>query len=363
MITHAVPTASNAQEWLSDTQSVTYEAVKYANEGTTAHTLAELYLKHWLGELSQQEFTEKHAELKRYNENYSQNMEDYVADYVQYVTGQIIAARNYSHDVVVLLEQWLDLTPWTTGSCGRADVIIISGDVLEVIDLKYGRGVEILAENNAQLRLYGIGAYNLYKHQRNIHNVAMSVIQPRQSHEPRREMLHINDLLMWGETVKEKAQTAWNNGEGFSHKEKQTVYEHVTLADYELKKPPEMTDDELRETLGKVDAIEQWVKDVKEYATEQMVDNRQTITGWKIVNSKGRRKYTDEQKIIEALTQHYDIDRVAPRKVLGIMALEEEIGNKAFNELLHQQGLIKKQRGKLTIAPDSDYRPEVLPFD
>ncbi|MDM6028430.1 DUF2800 domain-containing protein, partial [Staphylococcus aureus] len=98
-------------------------------------------------------------------------------------------------------------------SFGTGDVIIFSGGVLEIIDLKYGKGIEVSAIDNPQLRLYGLGAYELLSLMYDIHTVRMTIIQPRIDNFSTEE-LPISRLLQWGtDFVKPLARLAYN-GEG-----------------------------------------------------------------------------------------------------------------------------------------------------
>src|SRR5699024_930183 len=112
-------------------------------------------------------------------EFYSQEMEDYVQQYVDVVVEKINEAKARSKDAVILLEQRLDFSEWVPEGFGTGDVVLISDGILEVIDLKYGKGVAVSAVDNPQLRLYGIGAYSQYEMLYDIDSVVMTIVQPR----------------------------------------------------------------------------------------------------------------------------------------------------------------------------------------
>src|SRR5699024_8830876 len=112
----------------------------------------------------------------------------------------------------LFIEQKLDFSPWVPEGFGTGDVIIIAGDTIEVIDLKYGKGVPVSAENNSQMRLYGLGAYKNFGLLYEIKNVTMTIVQPRLD-SISSETLTLNELLAWGGAVKVTAQMAMK-GEG-----------------------------------------------------------------------------------------------------------------------------------------------------
>jgi hypothetical protein len=79
---------------------------------------------------------------------------------------------------------------------------------MEVIDLKYGKGIPVSAENNPQLRLYGLGTYQHYSGLYHIHTMATTVVKPR-LYVTSGELLSLEKLLTWVETeVKAKAKSA-----------------------------------------------------------------------------------------------------------------------------------------------------------
>ncbi len=53
----------------------------------------------------------------------------------------------------------MDYSRWAKQGFGTADALIIANNTIEVIDLKYGKGVKVDAQNNPQLMLYGLGAF------------------------------------------------------------------------------------------------------------------------------------------------------------------------------------------------------------
>lgn len=371
---HATLSASGAHRWMACTPSAMLEkdlpdtSSEFAREGTAAHELSEIYLAHEIGEIAKGTRTRRINKFKRENEYYSQEMTDYVEKYVDIVVEKINEAKARSSDAVVLLEQRLDFSEWVPEGYGTGDVVIISEGHIEVIDLKYGKGVQVSAIENEQLRLYGLGAFNQFDMLYDLDQVSMTIVQPRLDNLST-ETLDADDLVEWAETeVQPKAELAWN-GEGEfvpgDHcrfcKLKATCRaradENLKMAQYEFAKPAELGLDEIGQILHKASELQKWAKDVEKYAFEQAEKHGKKVPGWKLVEGRSNRKYADEDKVLEKLKEDYQLDDIAPRKILGITAMEKIIGKKTFAERLAD--LVIKPAGKPTLVPESDKRPEL----
>ena len=76
--------------------------------------------------------------------------------------------------------------------------------------------------------------------------------------------------------------------------------------------------------------------------------------GWKLVEGRSNRKYTDEAAVAKVVSNAgYD---PYEKKLLGITAMQKQLGKKKFEQLL--SGLVVKPQGKPVLAPNSDKRPE-----
>ncbi len=126
--------------------------------------------------LTQFEFNKAFQNYKR-NQYYSEELREYVEEYVANVEEEKYNEALVDDDVIALFETKLDLGKYVPESFGTGDVIIFSGGVLEIIDLKYGKGIEVSAIDNPQLRLYGLGAYELLSLMYDIHTVRMTIIR------------------------------------------------------------------------------------------------------------------------------------------------------------------------------------------
>jgi len=129
---------------------------------------------------------------------------------------------------------------------------------------------------------------------------------------------------------------------------------NLSLAKHDFRKPPDLSDDEIAEILGRIDELTKWADAVKKHALKEAVDNGKTWPGWKLVEGRSNRKYLSPPKVISALTAAgYDRDAVV--EPIGITAMEKLIGKKRLATLL--DGLLVKPAGKPTLAPETDPRP------
>ena len=365
MSAHAILSASGAKRWLTCPPSARLEeqyddqTSEYAEEGTAAHALAEAHLG----------YNEKIVAKARKSKYYDQAMEDYVARYVDIVLERYAEAQERSKDALLLLEQRLDFSEWVPEGFGTGDVVIISDGVLEVIDLKYGKGVQVEAEDNPQLRLYGLGAWQAWELVYDIRSVRMTIVHPRLDHVSTCEMV-TEDLLEWADQyVKPRAALAWDGGGEYQAGDhcrfckaratcRTRAEANLALAAYDFRQGPELDQSEIADILGRIDDLVSWAGDVKAYALEQAEKHGVKWPGWKLVAGRSNRKYADSDQVAAALVAAgYDEALIYERSLLGITAMEKTVGKKAFAEILGD--LVVKPEGKPTLAPENDKRPEL----
>ena len=141
---HSILSPSGAHRWMNCTPSARLEQEfegtesEAAKEGTAAHALCEHKLKKAL-----------HMRSKRPVSDYnSDEMEECSDAYVDFVMEQYELAKQTCKDPVVLIEQKLDFSCYVPDGFGTGDCIIISDGKLHIIDLKYGMGILVEAEEN-----------------------------------------------------------------------------------------------------------------------------------------------------------------------------------------------------------------------
>lgn len=375
---HAKLSASGAKRWLNCPPSVHLEEgfedkeSPYAEEGTLAHSLAELMINYNCGNIKKTEFNRQFKELKK-NSLYSQEMQDYIEEYTENVWEFVNEAKTKCKDVQILTEQRLDFSDYVPEGFGTGDVVIISDGEIHIIDLKYGKGVEVFAEENPQLRLYGLGAISAYEMLYDFDRVKMTIIQPRLNNISS-ETMPVNFLKDWGRyTVKPIAELAAEGGGEFKPGDhcrfckaratcRARAEANLELAQMAFITPELLQDEEIGKVLRKAELLAHWVKDVTDYALEEAVNKGKKWEGWKLVEGRSNRKYTDETKVAEALKgAGFDDAALYEKKLYGITAMEKIVGRKKFNELLNE--LIEKPAGKPVLVPESDKRPEIKSTD
>ena len=374
MAKHALLSASGAQRWLSCPPSARLEEAveeqssEYAKEGSFAHELAELYLAQELGLIKKSEFNKRLKELRQ-NPFYSEELDAYVKIYLDFAIEKINEARARTRDAVVLLEMKLDYSTWVPEGFGSGDLVLVTDDVLEVIDFKFGRGIQIGAEDNPQMRLYALGALSQFGCLYEVNTVRMTIVQPRLDSISTDEMA-VEELVDWGEKmVKPIADLAFKCEGEFKaggHCRfcrvratcRARAEMNMKLACYDFKEPPLLTDEEIVEVLDAADEYMKWISDLQGYALDQAVNSGKKWPGYKLVEGRSYRRYKDQGKVAEALiAAGYKEDEIYEKVLLGITKMERAVGRKEFNELL--VGLIEKPPGKAKLAPESDKRPAV----
>ena len=363
---HALLSASSSKRWLNCTPSARLEEQfaeetgnsVYAEEGTAAHALAEHKLKRCLKRRSKRPVSDYQCD----------EMEECTDGYVSYAMEQVELARQECKDPVVLIEQRLDYSAYVPEGFGTGDLLIVADRVLTVVDLKYGKGVAVDAEWNPQMMLYGLGALELFGAIYDIDTVRMTIYQPRLESVSTWE-ISVPELMEWVETeLKPKAQLAINGKGEFKSgswcrfcKAKDTcrarAEEYLRLAQMEFKAPALLTDDEIAEVLKVADELARWSADVYAYAQDEAVTRGKKWDGFKLVEGRTCRKYTDEEEAAEAAVAAGYTD-IYKKSLIGITEMEKLMGKKRFAEILGK--LVYKPQGKITLVPESDKRQEVM---
>ena len=359
---HALLSASSSHRWLACPPSARLCADKedkgseYAQQGTDAHSLCEHKLKEALG----LETTDPTENLTYYDSE----MEDCAAEYASYVMELVELAKQTCKDPVVLIEQRLDFSRYVESGFGTGDCVIVADGTLYIIDYKHGTGVEVSAEGNPQMMLYALGALELFDVLYDIDAVQMIIFQPRRDNISKCAMPK-DDLLRWAtEELMPKAKLAYEGGGEFHAGEhcqfckvkatcrKRAEY-NLELARYDFEMPATLDEVEIAAVLAKADELAAWAADVKEYALQQALSGT-SYPGFKVVEGRSNRKYTDETQVAKAV-EAVGKNPYSEPEVLGITAMTKLLGGKKkFDEILGK--LVYKPQGKPVLVPESDKR-------
>lgn len=359
---HAILSASGAHRWLNCTPSARIEqkfkdeTSVYAEEGTKAHAVAEEALNHYL--------TTGEIRVKCEDEE----MREAVASYVDICIEKINEARRASIDAKVFVEARLDFSHIVPNGFGTGDLVMISDSHLEVVDLKYGKGVEVSAINNPQMRLYALGLYNSYGWMYGADTIRMTIVQPRINNISTDE-ISPKELILWGDKVKQVAKIAWK-GEGElkagdhckfckARRNCRTRTEYMqNLIRNKFKEGNEIEPFEVSEILLNAKKIKNWLTDLEEWALQEALNG--TKWPWlKLVEGRSNRKIRDEQVAVTALLEAgYQSEDLYESKLKGFTKLEKLCGKKELATLL--SGNIVKSQGKPTLVSKDDKRPEYV---
>lgn len=373
---HALLSASSANRWLNCTPSAKLEEAEgprassvYAEEGTLAHELGELYIKHdVIKSIDDQVFSDRFDEILN-NDLFSEEMLDVVPIYVDYCAGQYAEALTKDAEAIIEIEQKLDLTEFVPESFGTADCVVLGGNTLEIIDYKHGKGVPVYAEWNKQLMLYALGALRKYDVLYDITQVRVTIVQPRINNISSWQT-SVDELLTWAnEELKPAAELAFaGKGEikagdwckfcAVKNRCRALYEKQMEVAKYDFQEPTLLTDEEIADILTKIPGLIEWANSVQSYAQDEAITNGKVWTGFKLVEGVSRRKWLDEDKAAEAIFSNIpeaSEDQVYEMKLKSISALEKEFGKKTIAEKL--SNVIVKPQGKPTLVPLSDKRP------
>ena len=366
MTKHAYLSASSSHRWLACPPSVKLcegledQSSPYAQQGTDCHELCASLVEQALGRKVQ----DPTPNLSFYDAE----MQSCAEDYRTFVMEQYEEAKNLCADPLVLIEQRLDFSRWVRDGFGTGDCIIVADELLQIIDMKYGVGVLVSADDphygaNPQLMCYALGALEMLDGIYDISRIRLTIFQPRRGNISTFEMTK-SELLTWAEEVlKPRAELAYEGKGEFAAGDhcqfcrakatcrKRAEY-NLELAKYDFEVPPVLEDLEVAAILSRIDELISWGSDIKEYALKQAQAGVH-FEGFKLVEGRSNRKFTDEAQVAETVTKAgYD---PFEKKLLGITAMTSLLGKKKFEELLG--GLVFKPPGKPTLVPESDKRP------
>lgn len=295
---------------------------------------------------------------------HDEQMDTLTEDYVAFILERLRDVRQTCADPQVLIEQRLDFSHVVPGGFGTGDCVIIAEPVLHIIDLKYGQGVVVEAENNPQLMLYALGALNAFGSLYDIDEVAVTIFQPRRSNVST-WTIPVPELEAWAEqVVKPRAALAASGDGEFAPGEwcrfcklsatcRTRAEANLALAKHEFAPPAELTDAEIAKVLAQLPDLKAWAADVEAHALSLAVNQGKTWPGFKLVEGRSIRRYADEAAVAKT-AEAAGVD-VWDRKLKTITVLEKQLGKKRFSDLLGD--LVVKPAGKPTLVPDSDRRP------
>lgn len=365
---HAILSPSGSGTWLSCPASIRMsrdiprEENEYAREGTQFHTLCEVTARYRLLGGSEADYLDG---ILQWSE---ETADEWKTDQLKHVISWLIflqEAMEEDPEAIVLLEQRVDTG--VPGCWGTADVVIISHRFgwIRVIDIKYGAGIRVDAVENSQLMLYGVGALGLVEDPLEIHDVTVTVWQPRMSNFSDYTISR-RDLVKWRNSIIPIAKLALGEDAPFGPSESACRFcsaagvcaprtRHMLAQDFG--DPDVLTGEEISEAHSRISELKHWISSVEKAALQRAYEEAGSVPGFKVVRSGGRRMIVDETAAIDALTRAgYQLEDVSARKIATLGQLDQLTGS--AEELQQVLGdLLVKSEGRLSLAPDSDPRP------
>lgn len=371
MTAHSLLSASGSKRWLSCTPSARLEAtlpeqkrstkgIDFSAEGTLAHSLGEIRLRLQFNQIGHDEYEREyeliktHPIYKAYTPAEQDDFEANVDNYVLYVRSQI------GEGDTPLFEQRVDFSDWVPDGFGTADVVILSKHSIRVIDLKFGKGIPVHAQDNPQLRLYALGAYSKFKEEfPEIQEVSYTIHQPRLD-SISTDGTSLHKLLDWADYyVKAKAKKAWSGAGEFLPGEwcqfcraksqcRARSDFNTELAKQEFKAPPLLNEEEISQVLVKAQQLKTWVNDVESYALTRAIDKNIVPPGYQLTTAKTHRKISDTALAATVLVE----------KGLSPETIWEAPKLKSISSLekLGPKGQVANWLGNLIVKPEGELK-------
>lgn len=369
---HAKLSASGASRWASCPGSVQMEEgipdteSVYAKEGTLAHELSELKLKHYLDSKG---FGKRklNAAVKKIKEDelYQAEMDGFTDNYVDFIKEK---ALSFPSKPYIEIEKRVDFSSWVPGGFGTCDCILIHGTTLSIIDLKYGKGVPVSAEKNEQLILYALGAYNAFNLIYDIKKIEMNIVQPRLNNYSSWEV-DLTELLLWGDYFNVQSSKALSGNGELVPSAKACKFckardicsaraENNLALESEIHlNPNEIPRDKLFEYISRGEDIAKWVNDLKAYALNLCLTG-EDVKGLKAVAGRTSRSWSNQDVALKKLIDGGIDEAIIFDKVpLTLAKLEKALGKEQFNNLVGD--MVVTSTGKPTLVFENDKRPAI----
>jgi hypothetical protein len=290
----------------------------------------------------------------------------FVQDYLNLVRSKLTETST------LFVEQRLQILPefeiW-----GTADAVVVDGHTLRIIDLKFGRGVLVDADDNAQLGLYGWGGFDTlsWLASEDIKFIEVIICQPRRNNTVSKTF-GAEELVAWIKEQIPKARKAYRGGgeavPGAHCKWCRARFTCRERAEYNLATaafdfadeacspadPNQLSEDELVAIFKRLPMLEKWMKDVEAHVAA--LAHEHDLVGLKWVAGKNMRFITDTSSAA-AMLELAGINPYAERKMLSFGDLEKaaKTAGQNLKDLIGQY--IDTKQSNPVLVDAADKRP------
>lgn len=355
---------SGAERWLNCPGSV--NATKHLADVYSDYA-AEGIFAHYISELARIEKKEAKEYIGTKSEDGKFECDKEMANAVQYFLEYIDQFECEEE----LIEQRVNYNAWVDDGFGTLDAGLLNDGTCMIIDLKYGKGVQVWAEDNPQLKLYALGVFQEYGHLYGIEKFKLCICQPRLDHVDE-WTISIESLLTWAEeTVEPTADMAITDDAPFQAGEwcrwckiratcktrAAAVKEALLDEIQDIRDPNEMGNEELGECASLVPIIQSWCKDIMALVEKQVVAGEKIIGAdglpFKMVEGRSNRKWIDEDAAERAMRNYkFKVAQIFKRTLISAPEFEKLAGKNHPIMKNH----VHKPQGKPVLVPGSDKR-------
>ncbi len=370
-LAHSPLGPSSADRWINCPGSVRLTAglpdteSQYAAEGTVAHHLTEVMRRDGIAASSFLGQTIDEILVK-------QEMVDAVEMFVEHVE---------ETPGFALIEVRTHFGEWVPEGFGTLDDARLAPGKATITDFKYGKGVQVFAENNSQLKVYALGVLAEWDWLYDFQNFVLCVHQPRLDHIDTWAISRA-DLLAWAASVvKPKAAEAlsgkgkvcagdwcqWCKIKATCRVRATSVFNSVvgdfeSIEDAASRTPAEaatLSNSEIAVALTAIGNIKKWCAAIEAHAMSEIKHGHE-VGDYKIVAGRSSRGWGLDAEEIAGIwaAKGLAVEDLYEKKMLTMPAAEKVAGKK--NDIWKVEGLVVKSAGKPTLAPGSDPRPALV---
>lgn len=359
---HSILSPSSSKIWLACTPSALMSTLMpeedtfFTHEGTTAHELAEYKVRKYV--IGDDSVADPRLDAA-FADEVDEEMESYTDSYADYAARTVESFEDEGYVADVFTEITLDLSSFVPEGKGTADLVIIAGDTIKIIDFKYGAFRKVDGERNSQMMIYALGAAEEFKDYGPFNKVSMTIFQPRMDNVVSDE-IEMDELVQWRDSVVIPQAEKAIKGDGElvmgdhcefcrakllckKYREKTIKnMEAINTLMEEIKEslsPAEQKSRSLSKIMANLLSPEQmgyvmslgegvanWVDNVRGAALKSALEGEK-IPGYKLVEAEGKDIVTDAaaEKVAELGKDPYK-----PREYKSKSALSDELGAKIF---------------------------------